>query len=169
MIEAEIDGDVSEFENEKTKKALLRKPNKIFRTRNIENMKVCDFISAERALSNKEFEEFVKLFVLKFPWQKVYVHNLEPICSKFKEQIANFVEIYTYIFGQNNIVSTEITSTGYEKRKDFVSEFGNYVVLMDLVCGGNISNYKKVEQWKVHEFMFWANYLTGQKIIENIK
>jgi hypothetical protein len=30
-------------------------------------------------------------------------------------------------------------------------------------------DYKKVESWKLGEFLFWANYLSGQKIIENVK
>jgi len=40
---------------------------------------------------------------------------------------------------------------------------------MDVVCKGVIVNYKDVEQWKVREFFFWANYLKGQKIVENVK
>jgi hypothetical protein len=60
-------------------------------------------------------------------------------------------------------------TVGSELRKDFVKEFGNYVILTDLICKGQLVNYKKVEKWKLDEFLFWANYLSGQKIIENVQ
>ena len=58
---------------------------------------------------------------------------------------------------------------GSELRKDFVTEFGTWVVLTDKVCKGRLVDYKAVEQWNVSEFLFWANYISGQKIIENVK
>jgi hypothetical protein len=101
-------------------------------------------------------------------YQTVYVHNLRPIVEDFGNQKAALKEKYYYIFDPPQYGEPVKESIGTEVRKDFVNEFGNWVVLMDLVCKDK-SKYKEVEGWKLEEFLFWANYLSGQKIVENVK
>ena len=79
------------------------------------------------------------------------------------------IEDNDFIFNPPQYGEPTKETIGSELRKEFVDRFGNYVVLMDMVCKGDFTRYKSVEQWKVSEFFFWANYLTGQKIVKKIK
>jgi hypothetical protein len=149
-------------------KLLLKQSNKRFKTRNIEQMTLSDFVDAERFLEEYDFYNFSRIFVKKKWYQTVYVHNLRPIVEDFGNQKAALKEKYYYIFDPPRYGEPVKESIGTEVRKDFVNEFGNWVVLMDLVCKDK-SKYKEVEGWKLEEFLFWANYLSGQKIVENVK
>jgi hypothetical protein len=148
---------------------LLKQSNKRFKTKNIEQLTFTDFVDAERFLEDYDFYNFCSIFVKRKWGQTIYVHNLKSIVEDFGNQKASLKEKYYYIFDPPQYGELAKESIGTEVRKDFVNEFGNWVVLMDLVCKGQLVNYKKVEKWKLEEFLFWANYLSGQKIIENVK
>ena len=91
------------------------------------------------------------------------------ILIDYQQQKEKLYENYPYIFNPPQYGEPEKETIGSELRREFVEEFGNWVVLTDVICKGNLTRYKEVEKWKLSEFLFWANYLTGQKIIENVK
>jgi hypothetical protein len=152
-----------------TKKLLLKKSNKIFKTKDIENLTMSDFVDLERLLEESNFKDFCCIFVDKFWFQTVYVHNLELIIEDYGKQRARLFKKNYYIFDPPHYGEHGQETIGSELRKDFVNEFGNYVVLMDRVQKWDKTGYKKIEKWKVIDFFFWANYLAGQSIIENVK
>jgi hypothetical protein len=145
---------------------LLRKSNRKIRTKNILALTVADFVDCERYFDNAEYYNFCNIFVKK--WQKIYVHNLESIIIDYAKQKENLIEMFPYVFNPPSYGLPQQETQGSELRKEFVKEFGNWVVLMDLVCKDK-TRYKEVENWKLEEFLFWANYLTGQKILETVK
>jgi len=147
---------------------LLKESNKKFNTKNIEQLTFSDFVDCERFLEDADFYNFCRIFVKIKWWQTIYVHNLKSIVSDFGLQKEALKEKYYYIFDPPQYGEPAKETIGSDIRKDFVDEFGNWVVLMDLVCK-NKADYKIIEQWKFEEFLFWANYLSGQKIVENVK
>lgn len=152
-----------------TARLLLKKSNKKFKVKSIQDITFSDFVDLERFYTENNYSEFCSIFVIKYFWQTVYVHNMPFIMAAYGEQKKELFEANRYIFDPPQYGEPNQETIGTEVRKEFVEEFGNLVILTDLVCMGNISEYKKVEQWKVSEFFFWANYKAGQKIIENIK
>lgn len=152
-----------------TEYLLTKKSNKRFKTRDIENISMSDFVDLERYLEESDFYNFCRIFVCNKFWQTVYVHNLELIVQDFADQKAKLFERNYYIFDPPIFGESTPDTVGDELRADFVREFGNYVVLMDKVQKWDKSGYKNVEKWKVSEFFFWANYLEGQLILEKVK
>ena len=146
---------------------LLKQSNKKFKTKDITQMRFSDFVDCENYIEQADFKSFCNIFVKKF--QRVYVHNLKSIIEDYAEQKVKLFEQYQYIFNPPSYGDVAPDTVGSELRKDFVKEFGSWVILTDLVCRGRLVDYKIVEGWTVEEFLFWANYLSGQKIIENVK
>ncbi len=146
---------------------LLKQSNKKFRTKDISKIHFGKFVELEFCLENADFYNFCNIFVNKF--QFVYVHNLKVIVQNYADQKEKLFENYQYIF--NPPIYGEVTpdTVGSELRKDFVKEFGNYVVLTDVICSKQNINYKEIEKWSLEDFLFWANYYSGQRIIENVK
>lgn len=156
--------------NSKRIHRLLLKPHKArFKVKTILDMTFAEFVDAERYLERGEYVKFCRIFVLKKWWQRVYFHNLEPIVKEYGRQKKEMTELYTFIYNPPVYGEPEKESIGSELRKDFVEQFGPYVIMMDKVMAWDKTGFKAIEQWKVSEFMFWCNYLTAQKITENVK
>lgn len=152
-----------------TEYLLTKKSKKRFKTKDIEEITMAEFVDLERFLEEFDFYNFCRIFVKPRFWERVYVHNLELIIKDFGEQKERLFERNYYIFNPPIYGEAGQETIGSELRSDFVKEFGNYVVLMDKVQRWDGTGYKKIEQWKVRDFFFWANYLAGQQIIENVK
>jgi hypothetical protein len=148
---------------------LLKQSNKAFKTRDITQMRFVDFVDCERAIEDKDFYNFCRIFVRRKWLQVIYVHNLKLIVEDYAKQKAELIEQYRWVFDPPQFGEPPKETQGSELRKDFVNEFGSYIVLMDLICNTDITRYKEVEQWKLEEFMFWANYKSGQRILETVK
>lgn len=140
-----------------------------FRTFDLEDLTVSQIVDLERFFIEQDYFNFCRIFVKKKWWQTVYIHNLSFVLEDFSKQKERLKENHYYIFDPPVYGEPEKETIGSEVRKEFVEEFGDWVVLMDVVCKGRLSDMKKIEQWRVSEFLFWANYLTGQKIVENVK
>lgn len=140
-----------------------------FKTHNLEDLTVSQIVDLERFLFDEDYYSFCRIFVKKYFWQTVYIHNISFILEDFVKQKERLKENHHYIFDPPIYGEPEKETIGTEVRKEFVEEFGDWVVMMDVVCKGRLADYKQVENWKVSEFLFWANYLTGQKIVENVK
>lgn len=148
---------------------LKRKSTKKFRVNHIHDITFSDFVDLERYYANSNYSDFCRIFVKKRFFETVYIHNMLLIMKEYVEQKNELIESNRYIFNPPQYGSEQKETIGSELRKEFVEEYGNYVVLMDVVCKGDLTRYKEVENWNVSEFFFWANYLTGQRILENIK
>ena len=148
---------------------LKRQSQKKFKTRSISEMPFYDFVDCERYLENENFVDFCRIFVKRKWFETIYIHNCKLIIEDYASQKAKLIEENDFIFNPPQYGEIRSETVGDEIRKEFVKRFGNYVVLTDVVCLGDITKYKKVEQWKVSEFFFWANYLKGQRIVENVK
>lgn len=146
-----------------------KQTNRNFRTVELEDLTVNQIVDAERYFLEFDYYNFCRIFVKKYFWQTIYLHNFEAIAIDFGNQKERLKENHPYIFDPPVYGEHVEETIGSELRKEFVEEFGDWVVLMDVVCKGRLADYKKVENWKVSEFLFWANYLTGQKILENVK
>ena len=140
-----------------------------FKTKKIKDLTFSDFVDCENYLESEQFYKFSCIFVKKFFWQTIYIQELEYILKEYASQKEELIEDNDFIFNPPQYGEPAKETIGSELRKDFVQRYGNYVILMDIICKGDFTRYKKVEQWKVNEFFFWANYLTGQKLIEKIK
>lgn len=173
-----------------TKRLLLKQHKSKFKVRNILDMTFSEFVDAERHLERSEYAKFCRIFIKKdwlqrvyvrfcrkfglnystgIVWQRVYFHNLEPIVKEYGRQKQEMAELYRYVYNPPVYGEPQSETNGDELRKEFVQEFGNLVVLMDKVMSWDKTGFKAIEQWKVSEFFFWANYLTAQRIVENVK
>lgn len=150
-------------------KLLLQTSTRILKTKKIEDLSLSNFVELENCIESNNYLKFCGIFVRKKFWQTLYFSDLQNIITDFGQQKKELFENYTYIFDPPIYGEPTKETVGSELRKDFVDEFGTWVVLTDLVCKGKIVDYKAVERWKLSEFLFWANYLSGQKIIENVK
>lgn len=151
-------------------KLLAKQQTKLkFKTAQLENLTVSQIVDLERLFLEEDYYNFCLIFVKKYFWQTVYLHNFEAIATDFANQKQQLRDNHPYIFDPPQYGEPEKGIIGPELRKEFVEEFGDWVVMMDIVCKGRLADYKQVEKWKVSEFLFWANYLTGQKIVENVK
>lgn len=153
-----------------TARLLNKKPKDgKFKTHDLENLTVSQIVDLERFFFDEDYYNFCRIFVNKYFWQTVYLHNLSFIIEDYAAQKERLKENHPYIFDPPQYGEPEKETIGSELRKEFVEEFGDWVVLTDIVCKGRLADAKKIEKWKVSEFLFWANYLTGQKIVENVK
>jgi hypothetical protein len=126
---------------------------------------ISELADLDRHLENNDYQEFCDIFVKGNPTS---IH-LYKIIEEFGRQKAKLKENYRYIFDPPIYGEIQQETIGSELRKEFVEEFGTYVVLTDLICKGDITKFKEVEKWTVEQFFFWANYLSGQRILENVK
>lgn len=144
---------------------LLRKPNDKVKVKTIKDLTFEEFVDCENYIRNEQFSNFCSIFAKS----KVYFHNLESVIRRYAEQKAELIQEYEFIFNPPIYGNPAPETIGSELRKEFVESFGIYVVLMDVVQAWDGTGYKAIEKWKLSEFMFWANYLRGQKIVENVK
>lgn len=140
-----------------------------FKTKRLEDLTVSQIVDLETYFKENDYYNFCCIFVSKRWYQTVYVHNLEPIILDYAKQKEFLRECHPYVYDPPQYGEPQQETIGSELRKEFVEEVGDWTVLMDLVCKGRLADYKKVEQWKVSEFLYWANYLSAQKILENVK
>lgn len=145
---------------------LLKTSTKKLKTKNIENLSFGDFVDCERFKQEQNYYEFCCIFVKR---KRVYIHNMLQVLMDFEEQKERLYENYPYIFNPPQYGEPEKETIGSELRREFVEEFGNWVVLTDVICSKQNVSFKEVENWELSEFLFWANYYTGQKIVENVK
>lgn len=146
-----------------------RKPKRTFKVKDIQELTFDQFVDCENFIENEQFKDFCTIFVKRKWWQTIYLHELEAIILEYARQKTELIEENDFIFNPPQYGEPQKQTIGTELRQEFVERFGNYVVLMDVVCKGDMTKYKDVEQWKVRDFFFWANYLKGQKIVENVK
>lgn len=136
-----------------------------FDCKNIFQLSISELSDLDRHLENNDYQEFCNIFVFGNPDST----HLFKIIEEFGRQKEMLRTTYNYVFDAPIYGEAQQETIGSELRKEFVEEFGSYVVLMDLVCKGNLTKFKKVQKWSVEEFFFWANYLSGQRILENVK
>ncbi len=146
-----------------------RKPKRTFKVNDIQELTFDQFVDCENFIENEQFKDFCAIFVRRKWWQTIYLHELEAIVLEYARQKAELIEENDFIFNPPQYGEPQKQTISTELRNEFVERFGNYVVLMDVICKGDMTKYKEVEQWKVRDFFFWANYLKGQKIVENVK
>lgn len=159
---------LSQGEDAKIDPALLQRISKTkLRTRNIEDLTFSDFVDLERFFENNDYKNFCRIFVKRKFF--VFLHHMPLVMEDYGNQKKELFKQFLYIFDPPQYGEPQKETIGSELRKEFVEEFGSWVVLMDVACKGRLADYKAVEKWKLGEFLFWANYLTGQKIIENVK
>jgi hypothetical protein len=142
---------------------------KRYKFNNIQDLTFDKFVDCENFIENEQFKEFCSIFVKRKFWQTIYLHELETIILDYARQKKELIEENDFIFNPPQYGEPTKETIGSELRREFVERYGNYVILMDVVCKGDMTKYKEVEQWKVRDFFFWANYLKGQRIVENVK
>ena len=142
---------------------------KRYKFNNIQDLTFDKFVDCENFIENEQFKEFCSIFVKRKFWQTIYLHELETIVLDYARQKKELIEENDFIFNPPQYGEPTKETIGSELRREFVERYGNYVILMDVVCKGDMTKYKEVEQWKVRDFFFWANYLKGQRIVENVK
>jgi hypothetical protein len=142
---------------------------KRYKLNNIQDLTFDKFVDCENFIENEQFKEFCSIFVKRKFWQTIYLHELETIVLDYARQKKALIEENDFIFNPPQYGEPTKETIGSELRREFVERYGNYVILMDVVCKGDMTKYKEVEQWKVRDFFFWANYLKGQRIVENVK
>lgn len=140
-----------------------------FKVQDIQELTFDKFVDCENFIESEQFKEFCTIFVKRKWWQTIYLHELEKIILEYARQKSELIEQNDFIFNPPQYGEPQKETIGSELRAEFVERFGNYVVLMDVVMKWANTSYKEVEQWKVRDFFFWANYLKGQRIVENVK
>ena len=152
-----------------TKILLTRKSKKKFKTFKILDLKFSEFVDCEMFLENGDFKDFCAIFVNKKFYETIYIHNLELIIEDYVKQRAEIFEHYEYCFNPPQYGEPKEPSNGDELRKEFAEYYGNWVIFMDIICKGDLTKYKDIEKWSVRDFLFWVNYIIGQRIIEQVK
>lgn len=146
-----------------------RTSKRTFKTHDIQELTFDKFVDCESFIENEQFKDFCTIFVKRKWWQTIYLHELEKIIIEYAMQKSELMKENDFIFKPPQYGEPQKETIGSELRNEFAQRFGNYVILMDVVMRWANTSYKEVEQWKVREFFFWANYLKGQKIVENVK
>lgn len=155
--------------SKRTQRLFTKPSKKIFKTKNIQDLTFSEFVELERFCEEEDFINFCRIFVKVRCFEKIYVHNLPLIMEEFAKQKAELIEQNDFVFDPPIYGEPQQETIGSELRKEFVERFGNYVILIDVLCMGDFSKYKTFEQWTVREFFFWANYKKGQQILESVK
>ena len=140
-----------------------------FKTKDILKLTVSELVDAEHYLIDFQYSEFCRIFVKRNWLKPIRVCHLQAIATDFKKQKDELIERFVWVFNPPQYGEPPKESPGNELRKDFVNEFGNYVVLTDMLISKMGVTYLEIEKWNVESFFFWANYYSGQKIIENVK
>jgi hypothetical protein len=149
---------------------LLEKPQtNRFKTRQLEELSFSDYADLKRFYANEDYINFCRIFARVKWWEVIYIHNVTAIVENYLAQSEEINEKYYYVFDPPQYGDPAKETIGSELRNDFVLEFGNDVVITEILCKGQMVHYKEIEQWKTSEVLFWANYLYGQRIVENIK
>lgn len=152
--------------SKRTLRLIQKASNKKINTKDLLTMSMSDFIDLERFLLELNYYNFCRIFVKD---RFIFAHNLTYIMLDYAKQKENIQELHRWVFNPPQYGEPEKETIGSDLRKDFVLEFGNNVVLTDLICQKQSVNHAEVEKWKVEKFMFWADYYSGQKILENLK
>jgi hypothetical protein len=142
---------------------------KRYKFNNIQDLIFDDFVECENFIENEQFKDFCYIFVKRKWWQTIYLHELESIMIEYARQKKELIEDNDFIFNPPQYGEPSKQTIGTELRSEFVERYGNWVNVADTVCKGFHVNPKDVEKWKVQDVMFWANYLKGQRIVENVK
>jgi len=140
-----------------------------FKTKQIEDLSFSDYVDLKRYFDSEDYHNFCRIFVVKKWFQVVYIHHTIAIVEEFRKQKDQLTEKYYYVFDPPIYGEPQKETIGTEVRNEFVQEFGNDVIIMDVLMRWANCSYKEIESWKVSEVMFWANYLYGQKIVEGVK
>jgi hypothetical protein len=156
-----------------TKLLLSRKSNKHFQSRSLDSLTVGQISSLEIYLEEHNYYEFCRIFVCKKWYETICIQHWPLILQDYIEQKTKFdeqwKEVYYYIFNPPQYGMPGEETQGSMLRQDFVNEFGNWVVLTDLILSKQPLGYKEIEKWNIIDFLFWANYYSGQQIIEKVK
>jgi hypothetical protein len=149
---------------------LLQRPHvDKFKARQLEDISFSDYVDLKRFYAQEDYLNFCRIFAIVKWWQRVYINHTGPLMQEYARQTKEITEKNYYIFNPPQYGDPAKETIGSELRNDFVLEFGNDAIITDKLCKGNLINYKHVEQWKTSEVLFWANYLAGQKIVEDVK
>ena len=140
-----------------------------FKTRQLDDLTFFDYIDLKRYFETADYHNFCRTFVVKKWWQVIYMHHTSAIFEEFGRQKEELKQKYYYVFDPPQYGEPGKESIGADLRLDFVKEFGDDVVIMDVLTQWSKLSYKEIEQWKTGEVLYWANYLYGQKIVENVK
>lgn len=136
---------------------------------NIKELTFDKFVDCESFIESEQFKEFCTIFVKRKWWQTIYLHEMETIVLEYARQKAELIEENDFIFNPPQYGEPSKETIGSELRTEFVQRYGNWVNIADTVCKGFHISPVKLEKWKLQEVMFWANYLKGQRIVENVK
>jgi hypothetical protein len=145
---------------------------KKYKFNNILDLEFDKFVDCENFIESEQFKKFCTIFVKRKWWQTIYLHELETIVLEYARQKQLLIEENDFIFNPPDYSdpSKELPKgIGLELRKEFVERFGNWVNIADTVCKGFHVSPKEIENWKLQDVIFWANYLKGQRIVENVK
>lgn len=165
LIEKSEDAKVSK----RTERLLNKKSKRNFETRDILKLSLTKFMECEKHFENSDYSNFCRIFVIRRFWQTIYIHDMEKILQEWNKQKELLKEENDFIFNPPIYGEPPKETNGSELREEFAERFGSIAILMDKICKGDFSRFKEVEQWTVGEFFFWGNYITGQKILENVK
>jgi hypothetical protein len=149
---------------------LLQKPHvDKFKARELNDLSFSDYVDLKRFYAAEDYINFCRIFAIVKWWQVIYVHNTGPLMTEYARQNEEITERNYYIFNPPQYGEPAKETIGSELRNEFVLEFGNDTIITDKLCKGRLVDYKQIEQWKTGEVLYWANYLAGQKIIEDVK
>jgi hypothetical protein len=142
---------------------------KKYELNNIKDLTFDKFVDCENFIEIEQFKDFCSIFVKRKWWQTIYLHEMESIVLEYARQKAEIIEENDFIFNPPQYGEPSKETRGSELRSEFVQRYGNWVNIADTVCKGFHISPVKLEKWKLQEVMFWANYLKGQRIVENVK
>ena len=140
-----------------------------FECRKVLELSLGSFVDAERHLVELDYYSFCRIFVKKKWYKPIRISHMTAILLDFKTQKEEIKDTYRWVFDPPSYGKPAEESVGSQLRADFVLEFGNLVVLTDLLISKMGVSFREVETWSVEDFFFWANYYSSQKIVENVK
>jgi len=149
---------------------LLQRPHvEKFKARQLNALSFSDYVDLKRFYAQEDYLNFCRIFAIVKWWQVIYIKHTGPLLQEFARQIKELKEINYYVYNPPQYGDPAKETIGSELRNDFVVEFGEDVIITDNVMRWSNCSYKEIEQWKTSDVLFWANYLAGQKIVEDVK
>ena len=139
-----------------------------------------DFIDLENYLKiiNDEDEkedvrnEIADKFLLLLLGRKPDVQEVSEVIEMYLNEVSAIKNRFFWIYNKPDVPSDSTqkeTTAGDEYRNEFAEDYGGYVELIYLIA--TVYGYKpnEVLQMKCEDFLFWGEYLSRKRFVENIK
>jgi hypothetical protein len=92
------------------------------------------------------------------------------VVTSFYKELSNLKRPYTYLFPERDEDEEldDDVSLNYSEKQAFIEEYGAYMEMIYILCGGDLLRIEEVLKMPVLQFFYLSEYLIRKREIENI-